>query len=190
MFWGYTVFVYIYVVYKCWSKTCFYFGYWWCTTVELSSWGISTFYWSRIHRYSLSIPNIRNTFVTLSCTLFCPQNSLNLPVHGLHKVSKAFHRDAGSCWLQCFPQLCQVGWTSFGWWTILDTRGKPSNVAVLNPNQCAWHLLPYPVQRHLNILSCPFTIWMAHIQNPIVSRLKNIYFTCLLPIYTDWTLHW
>jgi hypothetical protein len=22
----------------------------------------------------------------------------------------------------------------------------------------AWHLLPYPVQRHLNVLSCPFTL--------------------------------
>jgi hypothetical protein len=32
--------------------------------------------------------------------------------------------------------LCQVGWVSFGWWTILDTHGKlehekPSSVAVL-----------------------------------------------------------
>jgi hypothetical protein len=22
----------------------------------------------------------------------------------------------------CFPQLCQVGWMSFGWWTILNTH--------------------------------------------------------------------
>jgi hypothetical protein len=21
-----------------------------------------------------------------------------------------------------------------------------------------WHLLPYPIQRHLNIFSCPFTL--------------------------------
>jgi hypothetical protein len=24
----------------------------------------------------------------------------------------------------CFPQLCQVGWMSFGWWTIRDTHRK------------------------------------------------------------------
>jgi hypothetical protein len=51
--------------------------------------------------------------------------------HGLYKVSKAFHRDAGPYWLQCFPQLCQVGWMSFGWWTILDTHRKL--LSVKNP---------------------------------------------------------
>ena len=30
-----------------------------------------------------------------------------------------------------FPQLCQVGWMSFGWWTILDTHGKL--LSVKNP---------------------------------------------------------
>jgi hypothetical protein len=87
---------------------------------------------------TLSVPNIRNTFLILSCTPFCHQNSLNLSWHGLYKVFKAFHRDAGPCWLQCFPRLCQVGWMSFGWWTILDTHretvehGKPNRVAVLD----------------------------------------------------------
>ena len=28
---------------------------------------------------------------------------------------------------------------------------KPSSIAFLDPNRCAWHLLPYPVERNLNI---------------------------------------
>jgi hypothetical protein len=49
--------------------------------------------------YILSVQNIKNTFLILSCTLFCPQNSLNVSGHGLYKVSKAFHRDASHSWL-------------------------------------------------------------------------------------------
>ena len=56
-----------------------------------------------------------------------------------YKVSKTLHRDAGPCWLQCFPQLYQVGSMCFGWWTILDTHvgkllsvEKPSIIAVLD----------------------------------------------------------
>ena len=75
-----------------------------------------------------------------------------------------FYRDAGPCWLQCFPQLCQVSWMSFGWWTILDSHGKllslknPAALQFLtHSNQCTRHLLPIPIQRHLNLVSCPFT---------------------------------
>ena len=57
---------------------------------------------------TLSVQNIRNTFLILSCTAFCPQNSLNLSEHGLQGV-----RSIGGP--QCVPQLCQVGWMSFGW---------------------------------------------------------------------------
>jgi hypothetical protein len=68
------------------------------------------------------------------------------------------------------PKL-KVVWMSFGWWTILDTHRKllsvenPAAFGVLDTNRCAWHLLQYPVQRHLNILSCLFTLWMAHTQS-------------------------
>ena len=65
----------------------------------------------------------KDTSLIFSFTPFCPQNSLSSLGHGLYKVLKAFHRDAGPWWLQCFPQLCQVGW-----------------------HQWAWHLLPYPIQ--------------------------------------------
>ena len=68
----------------------------------------------------------------------------------------------GCCWMD-------VLW----WWTILDTHGKMLSVKnsaalqfLMHSNRCAWHLLPYPVQRHLNLLSCPFTLCMAHIHNP------------------------
>ena len=84
--------------------------------------------------YTVSIPNIRNTFLILSCTSpfsFCPQISLNTSGHGLYKVLKAFHRDAGPSWLQCLRQLCQVVWMSFGWWIILDTYIKL--LSVKNP---------------------------------------------------------
>ena len=74
---------------------------------------------------------LRTSFLILSCTPFRPQNSLNSSGHGLYKVSKAFHRDAGSCWCQCFPQLCQVGWMSFGGWTTLDTRKE--SLSMKNP---------------------------------------------------------
>ena len=144
--------------------------------------------------YTLSVQNIRNTFLILSCTPFCPQNSLNSSGHGLYRVSKMFHRDAGPCWLQ-LPTVVS-SWQGVLWvvdhsWYTWETieHEKPSSVAVLDTNRCARHLLPYPIQRHLNILSCPFSLWMAHIQYTIhvsiVSWLKN---PPLLPfICTDWS---
>ena len=38
--------------------------------------------------HTLSLQNIKNTFLILSCTPFGPQNSLNLSGHGLYKVRK------------------------------------------------------------------------------------------------------
>ena len=81
-----------------------------------------------------------------------PQNSLNSSGHGLYKVSKAFHRDAVPCWLQCFPQLCHVGWMSF-WvvdhsWFTWETveRENPSSVAVLDTLKPV-HLAPTTLPR-------------------------------------------
>ena len=135
-------------------------------------------------RQKQSIRNIKNALIILSCTpLLCPQNSLNLSEHGLYKVLKAFHRFDGPCWLQCFPQLCQVGWMSFGWWTILDTQEtieceKPSVVAILT-NRCTWHLLPYPVQSHFCLAHAP-SEW--HTDTIHVSRLKNDYLPVSSPL--------
>ena len=77
-----------------------------------------------VNMYTEWTKHIEDTFLILSCIPFCLQNSLNSSDHGLYKVLKAFHRDAGPCWLQCFPQLCQDGWMSFEGWTILDTHRK------------------------------------------------------------------
>ena len=105
--------------------------------------------------FTMSISSIRNAFLILCGTPpFCRQKSLNSSGLGLYKVLNALHRDAGPCWLQCFPQLCQVGWMFFGWWTILDTHRKPLSMknpaAVLDRNWCAWHLLPTGGWWHLD----------------------------------------
>ena len=91
---------------------------------------------------------------------------------------------------------CQVGWMSFGYWTILDKHGKllsvkkpaalqfltqtgaPGNTTIPHSKAlkicCPAHS---PSERHT------YTIHVS-----IVSRLKNPYLTCLLPfIYTDWS---
>ena len=137
--------------------------------------------------YTLNIQSIRNTFLILSCTPFCPQNSLNSLVgawtlQGVESVPQG----RWPMLRKCFPKLCQVGWMSFGFWTALDTHGKllslenPAALQFLtHANRCAclWtpgrvaaacpvangepnklNLIPYPFQRHLNILSCPFTL--------------------------------
>ena len=110
---------------------------------------------------------------SLTCTCF------NSSGHGLYKVSKVFHRDAGPCWLLCFPQLGQAGWMTFRCWAILDTHGKllsmknTASIAVLDRNRCSWHLLPYLFQRHLQFVSYPFYFWMAHMHNPCLNCLKS-----------------
>lgn len=112
------------------------------------------------------IPNIRNTFLILSCTRlpFCPQNSLNSSRHGLYKVSKV--------WPMLTPMLQQqrqVGWMSFGWLTILDTHQKLLCVK----NRAA--LLTNPVRRHCHFcLAHSSPEWhTCTIHVSISSRLKN-----------------
>ena len=56
---------------------------------------------------------------------------------------------------------------------FLIHMGNPTLLQFLkHSNRCAWHLRPYSVQRHLNILSCAFTLRMAHIHNPCLNCLK------------------
>jgi hypothetical protein len=81
---------------------------------------------------------------------FGHQNSLNLLGYGLYKVSKAFHRDADPCWLQCFPQLSSWLDVLFvfdpSWYTQETVEcEKLSSVAVLNtvkPVRLALTIIP------------------------------------------------
>ena len=82
------------------------------------------------------------------------------------------------CWLQRFPQLWQVCWMSFGWWPILDTHRKL--LSVKTQQHWSWHKpvrapgtyhhTPFKVT--LNLLSCPFIFWMAHIHDTGLNCLK------------------
>ena len=128
---------------------------------------------------------------------FRPQNRLNSLGHERYTVSKVFHRDTGPCWLQCFSQLCQVGWRSFGWWTLFDTYGKQFSVKnpaalqfLTHSNWCAWHLPPYPVQRHLN-LCLAHSPSELHTYNPSINCLKaqKSFFNLSPPLHLYW-LKW
>jgi hypothetical protein len=97
-------------------------------------------------------------------------------------------------WLQCFPQMCQVDWMSFGWWTIFDTR----ETVVRETQQCGSSWLKL-VRLSPTTISCskPLTFWGFanspsewHTHTIHVSRLKTHSLTCLLSfIYTDWRWH-
>jgi hypothetical protein len=82
--------------------------------------------------------NIRNTFLILSCTHFRPQNSLASSGHGLYKVSKAFHRDAGPRWLHnpstVVSRSLDALWVLDHSWYTWETveHEKPDRVAVLD----------------------------------------------------------
>ena len=96
------------------------------------------------------------------------------------KRCQVFHRDAGPCWHQCFPQLCPIGWMSFGWWTILDKQGKL--LSVKNPAALQYHTpTTIPCSKALKLFVLPIhPLSGTHtIQVSIVLRLKNPYF--LLP---------
>ena len=124
----------------------------------------------------LSVENISNTFLILSCTPFWPQNSLGAWIlQGDKSVPQG-------CWpmlIPMFPTVVSSWLYVLGWWTILDTHRKLLSVKntaasqfLTHSNRCAWHLLPYPIQRQVHILSCPYTLWMAHIYNPCLNCPK------------------
>ena len=117
---------------------------------------------------SISVQNNRNNFLIRSCTPFCPQNSLNSwSPQGVKSIPQAYVD------FQSFPQLCQVAWMSFGWRTILDTHGKLFSVSTL---QCAWHLLPCPIEKAIQMFCLAHSPSEWHTQTihvSIVSRLKN-----------------
>jgi hypothetical protein len=114
--------------------------------------------------YTWSIPNIRDTFLILSCIFpICPPEQLQLvgvwTLQGVESVPQG-------CWPIWTPLLPTVvpTWLNVLWvvdhsWYTRETveHDKSSSVAVFDTNRCQ----TYPIQRHLNILSYPFTLWMA-----------------------------
>ena len=120
--------------------------------------------------------------------------------HGLYKVLKAFHRDAGPCWLQCFPQLCQFdliwSWQDVLWvvdhsWYTRETvaLGNPSIVVVLDTLKPV-RVTPttITVQRHFYLLSCPFILRMAHMYNSCLYSLKasKSFLNLSPPLHLHW----
>ena len=90
-------------------------------------------------------------------------------------ILQGVERVPQGCWLMLTPILPTVvsSWLDVLWvvdhschtWNILSVKNPAGLQIFTHSNLCAWHLLPYPIQRHLNILSCPFTLWMTNIHN-------------------------
>ena len=124
-----------------------------------------------------TVQNIKNTFLILSCT----------SSFALRTASICQSMDSTRCWIPqgCWSMLTPMlpivvsSWLNVLWvvdhsWYTRETVDceKPTSVGVLDTKRCTWHLLPYPIQRHLRILPCPFTIWMAHKHDSYLNCLK------------------
>jgi len=48
---------------------------------------------------------------------------------------------------------------------LLSVKNPAVLLFLTHSNRCTSHL-PYPVQRQLNLLTFPFTLWMSHAHNP------------------------
>ena len=122
--------------------------------------------------YTLSVQNIRNI---LSLSSEQPQFFRAWTLQGVESLPQG-------CWPLLTPMLLTVVWSWLDvFWEVdhLDTHRKQLSVKypavfqfLIHSNWCAWLLQPYPVQRPLNRLSYTFTLWMAHIHNWCLNRLR------------------
>jgi hypothetical protein len=140
----------------------------------------------------LCIENIRNIIFSWTPLLpYEPSQSVGA------WCRKAFHRDADPCWLQCFPQLCQVGWASFGWWTILDKHGKllsmknPAALQFLTQTGAPHTYCHTPFKgTYIVRLAHSSSEWHTHtIHVSIVSKLENAVFNLSPLLHLGW-LKW
>jgi hypothetical protein len=127
---------------------------------------------------TLSVQNIRNTFQSFwVAPSLSPSEQPRLVRPRTLQCVESFPQE---CWPMLTPMLptvvstcLDVLWVVDHSWYTRETVEceKPSRVVVLDTNRCAWHLLPYPVRRHLIfwVTHSPFE-W--HIHNPCLNFLK------------------
>ena len=145
--------------------------------------------WSRgIVVYTLSVQNIKNTFLILSCTLFCPQNSLNLSGHGFYNVWSV----PQGCWPMLTPMLPTVVpcWLDVLWvvdhsWYTQETFEceKPSSVAVLDTLKPV-RLAPTTIPRSMALKSFVLPNHPLNVTyTQSISQLSQSFKILLSPVY-------